>query len=54
LQESHHPYHQAVYTSLVSPETTGLGANEKLVKQRACIAGFSPAIRLGQKLGDLI
>jgi hypothetical protein len=30
-----------------SPETVGPNANEKLVKQRAIIAGFTPAIRLG-------
>jgi len=37
----------SIQTAATSPETVGLDANEKLVKQRATIAGFTPAIRLG-------
>ena len=36
-----------VFTSRASPETTGPDTNEELVKQRASISGFTPAIRLG-------
>ncbi len=36
-----------VFTSRASPETTGPDADEELVKQRAPIAGLTPAIRLG-------
>jgi hypothetical protein len=35
------------FTGEASPETTGPDADEELVKQRASIAGFTPAIRLG-------
>ena len=34
-------------TAVASPETVGPNADEALVKQRATIAGFVPAIRLG-------
>ena len=36
-----------VLTAFLSPETTGPDADETLVKQRASISGFTPAIRLG-------
>ena len=36
-----------VFTSIVSPETTGPNADERLAKERGAIAGFTPAIRLG-------
>jgi len=36
-----------VFTSRASPETTGPDTGEGLVKQRASISGFTPAIRLG-------
>ena len=34
-------------TGVASPDTTGPDTDEELVKQRATIAGFTPAIRLG-------
>ena len=36
-----------VLTGIASPETTGPSTDEELVKQRATISEFTPAIRLG-------
>jgi hypothetical protein len=36
-----------VLTGVASPDTTSPDTDERLVKQRATISGFTPAIRLG-------